>query len=73
LKDSPQGVHDGVFFKTRSWRKLRRDRVFAVVEEKHRRASALNLSEGGTVKLFYRWTGSVREHFVHFTGVLRKN
>jgi hypothetical protein len=32
-----QGVRAGVFFKNQSWRKLRRDRVFAVVKEKHRR------------------------------------
>jgi hypothetical protein len=39
----------GVFFKTQSWRKLRRDRVFIVVKEKHRR-----LVSGGVTRLCCR-------------------
>jgi hypothetical protein len=33
----------GVFFKTQSWRKLRRDRVFTVVERKTQKVGALSV------------------------------
>jgi hypothetical protein len=41
IEGLPQGVRAGVFLRLELWRKLRRDRVFEVVEEKLKRASAL--------------------------------
>jgi hypothetical protein len=60
-------VHAGVLFKTQSWRKIRRDRVFTVVEEKH-----IRLVFGGITRLRCRRLSSVENHFIKFAEVLRR-
>jgi hypothetical protein len=47
--------------------KLRRDRVFIVIEEEHRR-----LTSGGITRFHCRWLSSVANHLIKFVEVLRR-
>jgi hypothetical protein len=50
----PQGVRAGVFFKTQSWRKLRKDKAFKVVE-----GSTGSLCIGNSEKALQVWVAGV--------------
>jgi hypothetical protein len=51
-----------VFFKTRSWRNLRRDKVFTVVEENHKRLVSSSIE--GTCSKFVLQAGKFCEEIL---------
>jgi hypothetical protein len=59
IQELPQGVHAGVFLKTR-------------VMEKAQRNLCLKTLEGGTTTLFCWWTSFREEHFVHFAEIIKE-